>query len=91
MNKLIAGSGVAILGTFSYFATKGIVAMGGIKEALVSYAAALAPMETMVQSYSSLKGVEYLVVLAFLVAFICFNEYLNAGSGEETIQIKALA
>lgn len=91
MNKLIAGSGVAILGTFSYFATKGIVAMGGIKEALVSYAAALSPMETMVQSYSSLKGIEYLIVLGFLVSFVCFNEYLNAGSEDEKLKVKALA
>jgi hypothetical protein len=35
------------------------------------------PMHTMVDFYSHIKGVEYLICVAFFVAFPVFSRYLN--------------
>ncbi len=58
---------------------------GGFINLISSYFHAMAPQATMVDSYTSLKGIEYLIVVAFLVVLIPFIQYLNKGEEGERV------
>lgn len=89
MKYLIMAVGLLIGGWALASMVSGVMLAGGITPLLASYAVAMSPTATMVGSYSSLKGVEYLIVLAFLVAFTVFSGYLNTEEPEELVLAKA--
>ncbi len=81
--KVIFGLG-SLIGMWSLASLiSGINASGGIINMLHNYAVAMGPSATMVESYTNFKGIEYLIVVAFLVVIIPFIQYLNTGDEVE--------
>lgn len=85
MKKLIVTLGVLLFAGIGAMTINGIIVAGGPVAAFTAFAGTLAPSATMVGSYSSLKGIEYLIVLAFLVAFVCFDHYISSSEPERAL------
>ncbi len=66
----------------------GIVSAGGIGALAGQYMTAIGlvtPIHTLVDFYTHIKGIEYLICVAFFVAFPIFFKYVNNAKEPKTI------
>jgi len=79
-SKVVLGFG-SLVGIWALAAfVGGIVAAGGPTELARQYMVAtgmVTPIHTLVDYYTHIKGIEYLICVAFFVAFPVFYTYVN--------------
>ncbi len=93
-NNKIAGRIVlafgALLGLWASAAmVGGIIQAGSITELARQYLVAtgmITPLNTLVDYYTHIKGIEYLICVAFFVAFPIFFKYVNKEKTRKTIK-----
>ena len=70
----------------------GLSQAGSISELARQYMTAtgmITPLHTLVDYYTHIKGIEYLICVAFFVAFPVFFTYVNREKEEKKVAIKA--
>lgn len=82
----------AVFGLWAVMAMiSGLIAAGGPVALIGSYMTAVGmttSFVTLVEYYTYIKGIEYLICVAFFVAFPVFFKYVNTDS-EKEVKIKA--
>ena len=78
--KVVLGFG-AVIGLWAVSAlVSGISQVGSVSELVRQYMVAtgmVTPLHTLVDYYTHIKGIEYLICVAFFVAFPVFFTYVN--------------
>lgn len=89
---IVLGLG-ALIGAWATAAlVGGIYQAGSVSELVREYMVAtgmITPLHTLVDYYTHIKGVEYLICVAFFVAFPVFFNYVNREKKTETEKVKA--
>ncbi|MBW1750726.1 MAG: hypothetical protein JRJ37_08535 [Deltaproteobacteria bacterium] len=87
--KVVLGFG-AVIGLWATSAlVSGISQVGSVSELLRQYMVAtgmVTPLHTLVDYYTHIKGIEYLICVAFFVAFPVFFTYVNKEKKEAKIK-----
>ncbi len=90
--KVVLGFG-ALIGLWATAALiGGLGQAGSITELVSQYMVAtgmITPLHTLVDYYTHIKGIEYLICVAFFVAFPVFFTYVNKEKKTDKVQIKA--
>ncbi len=88
--KIVLGFG-AIIGLWATAALIGGLSQAGSMTELVrQYMVAtgmITPLHTLVDYYTHIKGIEYLICVAFFVAFPVFYNYVNREKKEAKVQV----
>ena len=80
MKKLMITIGIVMMMWAGAALTSGIVSAGGVGQLAGQYMSAIGmvkPLHTLVDYYTHIKGIEYLICVAFFVAFPVFFKYVN--------------
>ena len=87
--NIVLGFGL-IIGLWASFAlVSGIIAVGGVGALISQYMVAVGmttTFATLVEYYTYIKGIEYLICVGFFVAFPAFFMYVN--NDKEKVKIK---
>jgi hypothetical protein len=87
--KVVLGFG-AVIGLWATSAlVSGISQVGSVSELVRQYMVAtgmVTPLHTLVDYYTHIKGIEYLICVAFFVAFPVFFTYVNKEKKEAKIK-----
>jgi len=87
---IIAGL-AAIIGIWSFASLiGGVIAAGGIAPLIASWMSAvglIGPVYTMVDFYTHIKGIEYIICAVFFVVFPLFIRYINKEQLSDTLPI----
>ena len=70
----------------------GLSQAGSVGELVRQYMTAtgmITPLHTLVDYYTHIKGIEYLICVAFFVAFPVFYTYVNKEAKDAKVQIKS--
>ena len=88
--KIVLGFG-AVIGLWATAALiGGLSQAGSITELTRQYMVAtgmITPLHTLVDYYTHIKGIEYLICVAFFVAFPVFYNYVNREKKESKVQV----
>jgi len=88
--KVVLGFG-AVIGLWATSAlVSGISQVGSVSELVRQYMVAtgmVTPLHTLVDYYTHIKGIEYLICVAFFVAFPVFFTYVNKEKKEAKVKI----
>ena len=88
--KVVLGFG-AVIGLWATAAlVGGLSQVGSVSELLRQYMVAtgmVSPLHTLVDYYTHIKGIEYLICVAFFVAFPVFFTYVNKEKKVATVKI----
>ncbi|MEA2114840.1 MAG: hypothetical protein U9P36_05590 [Thermodesulfobacteriota bacterium] len=87
--KVVLGFG-AVIGLWAISAlVSGISQVGSVSELVRQYMVAtgmVTPLHTLVDYYTHIKGIEYLICVAFFVAFPVFFTYVNKEKKEAKVK-----
>ena len=87
--KVVLGFG-AVIGLWATSAlVSGLSQVGSVSELLRQYMVAtgmVTPLHTLVDYYTHIKGIEYLICVAFFVAFPVFFTYVNKEKKEAKVK-----
>lgn len=87
--KIVLGFG-AVIGLWATAALiGGLSQAGSVTELVRQYMVAtgmIKPLHTLVDYYTHIKGIEYLICVAFFVAFPVFYNYVNKESKEAEVK-----
>ena len=87
--KVVLGFG-ALIGLWATSAlVSGLSQVGSVSELLRQYMVAtgmVTPLHTLVDYYTHIKGIEYLICVAFFVAFPVFFTYVNKEKKEAKVR-----
>jgi hypothetical protein len=87
--KVVLGFG-AVIGLWATSAlVSGISQVGSVSELVRQYMVAtgmVTPLHTLVDYYTHIKGIEYLICVAFFVAFPVFFTYVNKEKKEAKVK-----
>ncbi len=90
--KVVLGFG-ALVGLWATAALiGGLSQTGSVMELARQYMTAtgmITPLHTLVDYYTHIKGIEYLICVAFFVAFPVFFTYVNREKEDKKVAIKA--
>ena len=90
--KVILGLG-ALVGIWATAAlVGGLSQTGSVSELIRQYMVAtgmIAPLHTLVDYYTHIKGIEYLICVAFFVAFPVFFSYVNKERTKKGVKVKS--
>jgi hypothetical protein len=88
--KVVLGFG-AVIGLWATSAlVSGISQVGSVSELVRQYMVAtgmVTPLHTLVDYYTHIKGIEYLICVAFFVAFPVFFTYVNKEKKEAKVKV----
>ena len=88
--KVVLGFG-AVIGLWATAAlVGGLSQVGSVSELVRQYMVAtgmVTPLHTLVDYYTHIKGIEYLICVAFFVAFPVFFTYVNKEKKEAKVKV----
>ncbi len=88
--RVVLGFG-AVIGLWATAAlVGGLSSAGSVSELVRQYMVAtgmVTPLHTLVDYYTHIKGIEYLICVAFFVAFPVFYTYVNKEKKQAKVQI----
>ena len=88
--KIVLGFG-AVIGLWATAAlVGGLSQVGSVSELVRQYMVAtgmVTPLHTLVDYYTHIKGIEYLICVAFFVAFPVFFTYVNKEKKEAKVKV----